>query len=85
MNAGFLVESTPKRAAVVVLASALTKRVVGRLKAFIDVYATGWDIQFGTGLLYPIGLDVQIDAGTYIGLNGDVAAATPFIGFSYRR
>lgn len=85
MNAGFLVGSKPKPPAALVLASALTKRIAGRLKTFVDVYATGWDVQLGTGLLLGLGRDMQIDAGTYIGLNGDVAAATPFVGFSYRR
>jgi hypothetical protein len=85
MNAGFLASSKPKPPFVLVLATALTKRIIGQLKGFIDIYATGWDIQLGTGLLLPLTPDVQIDAGTYIGVNGDVAGATPFIGFSFRR
>ena len=44
-----------------------------------------WDIAFGTGLLLPIGRDVQIDAGTYIGVSGIEPVATPFIGMSLRR
>ena len=75
----------PKPPIVAVLATAVTMRVVGRLKAFVDVYATGWDIAMGTGLVYPMTNDMQLDAGTYIGLNGDVPAATPFLGFSFRR
>ena len=55
------------------------------LKAFVDVYATGWDIALGTGLLYPVTRDVQLDAGTYVGLSGDEPVATPFVGLSVRR
>jgi hypothetical protein len=85
MNAGWLAGAPPKPPIVAVLATAVTMRVVGRLKAFVDVYATGWDIAMGTGLVYPMTNDMQLDAGTYIGLNGDVPAATPFLGFSFRR
>ena len=83
MNAGII--AAPQHAPELVLASAVTHKVVGRLSAFIDIYATGFDVQLGTGVLLPIGRDVQIDAGTYIGITGAVYVASPFVGFSLRR
>jgi hypothetical protein len=85
MNAGALASagSSPKVAPV--LASALTHPIVSPLRAFIDVYATGPDVALGTGLLLPLDRDVQIDAGTYMGVNGNVYAATPFVGLAVRR
>ena len=55
------------------------------LKAFVDIYTTGWDAAFGTGVLLAVTRDAQLDLGTYIGVNGDVPVATPFLGFSIRR
>jgi hypothetical protein len=83
MNAGVYFQRSPL--AVMVLASALTHKIAGPVSAFVDIYATGFDVQFGTGLLAPIGRDVQIDCGTYIGINGAVFVATPFVGLSVRR
>jgi hypothetical protein len=85
VNVGALTQPQRRPSALAVFATALTHRVVGPLSAFVDVYATGLDVQLGTGFLAPIGRDAQIDFGTYIGLNGAVFLATPFVGFSIRR
>jgi len=85
MNFGVLFSTRPKPPVALVLASALTYAIGWDLKAFVDIYATGWDIAYGTGLLFPIARDLQIDAGTYIGLNGDKPQLNPFLGFSFRR
>ncbi len=84
-NLGVLAQPSTRPTVIAVFASALTHRIVGPLSGFIDAYATGLDVQLGTGFLAPIGRDIQIDFGTYIGLNGFAYAATPFIGFSIRR
>jgi len=85
MNAGLLFSAKPKPPAVIVLATAMTYTIVGNFRVFVDVYATGWDVAFGTGALWAFARDMQIDLGTYIGLNGDEPVATPFLGFSIRR
>jgi len=85
VNAGVLFSQKPKPAEALVLASALTLNVVGQFSIFVDAYATGWDIALGTGALWAFARDMQIDLGTYIGLNGDEPVATPFLGFSIRR
>ena len=95
MNAGVLLSAQrsqpqaadyhPKPLAVVVLATALTYTIVGNFRIFVDIYATGYDIALGTGALWAFTRDMQIDAGTYIGINGDEPVATPFLGFSLRR
>lgn len=85
MNAGVLFGESPKPASALVLASALTYTVVGDFRVFVDIYATGPDVALGTGALWAFTRDMQIDAGTYVGLAGDEPAATPFVGFSIRR
>lgn len=85
VNTGILVQTAINPHALVVFAAALTSTFIGPIKTFVDVYATGLDVQLGSGFLAPIGRNMQIDLGTYIGLNGAVFAATPFIGFSVRR
>ncbi len=85
VNLGVLFQAPPSPAAVLVMAAALTNQLFGPLKTFIDVYATGYNVQLGTGLLLPLGRDVQLDAGTYVGLNGEVFGYTPFLGLSVRR
>jgi hypothetical protein len=85
VNAGVLFSTRPKPPTALVLASALTYTVVGTLRVFIDCYATGYDIAFGTGALWAFARDAQIDLGTYVGLSGDEPVATPFLGFSVRR
>jgi hypothetical protein len=85
MNAGALASTRPKPPLALVLATALTYTLVGEFRAFVDVYATGWDIALGTGLLWAFARNVQVDLGSYIGLSGAEPAATPFIGFSIRR
>jgi hypothetical protein len=85
LNTGVLFQPAFEPHALVVFAAALTSPLFGPVKTFVDVYATGFDVQLGSGFLAPIGRDMQIDLGTYIGLNGAVFAATPFIGFSVRR
>ncbi len=85
VNTGLLISTKQKPLAAVVLASALTWTVAGEFRVFVDVYATGWDIALGAGALWAITRDVQIDAGTYIGLNGAETVATPFVGLSLRR
>lgn len=84
-NTGILAQPAVKPTALVVVATAVTHKIAGPVSTFIDVYATGLDVQLGTGFLAPIGRDAQIDLGTYVGVNGAVFAATPFIGFSVRR
>ncbi len=85
MNAGVLWGQAPKPSTALVLATAITHPIVGALKGFVDVYATGADVALGTGLLLPLGRDAQIDAGTYVGLHGDEPVVTPFVGLSLRR
>jgi hypothetical protein len=85
MNAGVLFGASPKPPAALVLASALTHTITGNLRVFVDVYATGWDIAFGTGVLWAFTRDAQVDVGTYIGMSGDEPVASPFVGLSVRR
>jgi hypothetical protein len=68
-----------------VLATALTYTLVGELRVFVDVYATGWDIALGTGALWAFTRNMQVDLGSYLGLSGAEPVATPFLGFSIRR
>jgi hypothetical protein len=85
MNAGALVGAKPKPPLAIVIATALTYTITGDLRAFVDVYATGYDIALGTGVLWAFTQDAQIDFGTYAGLSGAEPAATPFLGLSIRR
>jgi hypothetical protein len=85
VNAGVLFGESPKPAAAPVLASALTYSVVGDFRVFADIYATGPDVALGTGALWAFTRDMQIDAGTYVGLAGNEPQATPFVGLSVRR
>ncbi len=85
MNAGLLFQPAPRPPIIAVLASALTHHVAGPVSGFVDIYATGWDIQLGTGFLVPITRNIQLDAGAYLGLSGATYVATPFLGFSIRR
>jgi hypothetical protein len=80
-----LVGARPKPPLAVVLASALTFRPIESVGTFVDVYTTGPDTAFGTGLLWEFVRDMQLDAGTYLGIQGDQPVATPFVGFSFRR
>jgi hypothetical protein len=84
-NAGVLFGVAPAPTAAMVLASALTYTIVGELRVFVDIYATGPDVAFGTGALWAFARDLQVDLGTYLGLAGEEPAATPFLGFSIRR
>jgi hypothetical protein len=85
MNAGVFVAAKPKPPLAAVLASALTWTVAGSFRVFGDVYATGWDVALGTGALWAFTRDMQLDVGTYVGVNGDEPVATPFVGFSVRQ
>ncbi|MGD0527015.1 MAG: transporter [Polyangiaceae bacterium] len=85
MNAGLLFGASPKPPVAVVLASALTYKPVERFGVFVDVYATGPDAALGTGMLWALSRDMQVDLGTYVGLSGAEPVATPFVGFSVRR
>ena len=85
MNAGVFFFSRGPRTAAPVLASALTHTIVDHFRVFADIYAVGRDVSFGTGLLWAFTRDVQIDAGTYLGVHGDVSKATPFVGLSVRK
>ena len=85
MNAGLLFGASPKPPASFVLASALTYKPWERFGVFVDVYATGPDAALGTGMLWALTRDMQVDLGTYLGLHGDEPVATPFVGFSVRR
>jgi hypothetical protein len=42
------------------------------------------DSTLDVGFLYVVARDVQVDAGVYIGLHGEVPTATPFLGTSLR-
>jgi hypothetical protein len=85
VNAGLLFGAAPKPPAAIVFASALTYTVAGGFRVFVDVYATGPDIALGTGALWAFTRDMQVDVGTYVGLQGEEPVATPFVGFSIRR
>jgi hypothetical protein len=85
VNAGVLFYARGPRTVAPVIASALTHTVVEPFRVFVDVYATGPDVSLGTGALWAFTRDAQIDAGTYVGLHGDVSKATPFIGLSVRK
>ena len=85
MNAGLLFGANPAQTAAAVLASAVTYKPVERFGVFVDIYATGPDAALGTGLLWAITRDMQVDLGTYVGVHGDEPVATPFVGFSVRR
>jgi hypothetical protein len=85
VNAGVLFGASPKPPAAIVLASALTYKVVGEFSVFVDIYTTGPDAALGTGALWAFARDMQIDLGTYVGVHGDEPVATPFLGFSIRR
>ncbi|MFO0677259.1 MAG: hypothetical protein U0169_12055 [Polyangiaceae bacterium] len=67
------------------LASAITRQVVGPLSAYFEGVVFGQERALGSGLLLRVGRDVQLDAGSYVGLAGDRARATPFLGLSFRR
>lgn len=85
MNAGLLFGATPKPLAALVLASALTFKPAEPFGVFVDVYTTGPDAAFGTGMLWAFTRDMQVDLGTYVGVHGDEPVATPFVGFSIRQ
>jgi hypothetical protein len=85
VNAGVFFRRAPEPKVAPVLASALTFAVVGRFRVFVDVYATGPDVAFGTGALWAFTRDMQIDFGTYAGVRGNEPDATPFVGFSIRQ
>jgi hypothetical protein len=85
MNAGVLFGAKPKPLAAPVIASALTYKLLDEIGVFVDVYATGPDVALGTGALWALRRDVQIDLGTYVGLHGDEPVVTPFLGLSMRR
>lgn len=85
MNAGVMFGASPAPTAAPVLASALTWTVAGEFRVFGDIYATGPDVQLGTGALWAFTRDMQIDLGTYVGVHGREPVATPFLGFSIRR
>jgi hypothetical protein len=85
VNAGIFVGARPRQTIAPVLASALTRTLRGEFRVFVDVYATGGDVALGTGALWAFSRDMQVDLGTYVGLNGNEPLATPFLGFSLRR
>lgn len=85
VNAGVLFGAAPAPLVTAVLASAVTYRLVDNFRIFGEGYAAGWDVQLGTGALWAFTKNMQVDFGTYIGVNGDVPAVTPFAGFSFRR
>jgi hypothetical protein len=63
----------------------LTFTVIGELRVYAEVYATGADVALGTGALWAFTRDMQVDLGTTIGLSGNEPVAAPFVGFSIRR
>jgi Putative MetA-pathway of phenol degradation len=85
VNAGVLFGASPKPPAAIVLASALTYKVVENVGVFVDIYTTGPDAALGTGMLWAFTRNMQIDLGTYVGVHGEEPVATPFVGLSVRR
>lgn len=85
MNAGLLFGASPKPPVAAVVATALTYKPVENAGVFIDIYTTGLDAALGTGMLWALTRDLQVDLGTYVGIHGDEPIATPFVGFSLRR
>lgn len=98
VNAGALSESEPgpdgpggRRRAVAIAAFALTRRLVGPLSGFVELYGEATSLArprptstVDGGLLLLVDKNWQFDAGAYIGLSGDAPAVTPFVGLSSR-
>jgi Putative MetA-pathway of phenol degradation len=95
VNAGALSESEPgpggRRRAVAIAAFALTRRLVGPLSGFVELYGEATTLApprptstVDGGLLLLVDKNWQFDAGAYVGLSGDAPAVTPFVGLSSR-
>jgi hypothetical protein len=84
MNAGVFFGTSPAPLVAPLLASALTWTVFGEFRVYGEIYAVGSDVQPGTGLLWAFNPNMQVDAGSFIGVAGNVSRATPFVGFSIR-
>ncbi|HEY3354509.1 MAG TPA: transporter [Polyangia bacterium] len=76
---------------VFVPSAAVTRALVGRLAAFVELYGEAYDgggartgATFDTGLLYWVSRDTMLDAGVYVGLTKNVPPATVFLGLSTR-
>jgi hypothetical protein len=94
LNLGALSERDPdtkKRHAALYATTAVTRKVAGPLSVFAELYgdttsqnATAWNSTFDTGVLVRLGRDWQLDGGAYMGVQGAVPRATPFLGLSSR-
>jgi hypothetical protein len=92
VNTGLTFErADPSWTPVVLAAAAVTQDLVGELGGFAELFglvspsARHVDLILGTGLVYRVHRDVQLDTGMWIGLAGQVAPVTPFAGISLRR
>ncbi len=94
LNVGGLSETDPdtkRRHVAPVVTTAFTRRIGGPISGFAEWYNDTttadlgkWNATADTGLLYLLNKDIQLDAGAYIGLWGQVPAITPFFGLSAR-
>lgn len=72
------------------LSSALTTALGGAFSAFGEFFAvrtpsiSSTELLFGTGLLWAVKRDLQLDLGTYLGALGEVPSVSPFLGVSIR-
>jgi hypothetical protein len=92
LNAGALGSFRGARAGTELEAAlALTRNITGPLSAYVEIYgrsalAGGPSMVLGgAGLTLLVHRDIQLDTGTFLGVAGDVAPATPFVGISIRR
>ncbi len=83
---------TRRRHIAPVITTAFTRHIGGPVAGFIEWYNDSttvdlkrWNATADTGLLFAVHKDVQLDAGAYVGLYGEVPAITPFLGLSARR
>lgn len=96
LNLGYLAHVT-SRASGVIATGAVTQPLSQRVSGFVELFtetpvveanedgiATRASGSLDVGLLYVVARDVQIDAGVYLGLYGDVPLATFFVGTSLR-
>lgn len=67
----------------------LNHALVGSLSMFVEIAGAGpadapWEATFNTGLTYGIGENVQLDVGTFVGLNRAAPDLVVFVGFAWR-
>jgi hypothetical protein len=94
LNLGGVTETdsdTTTRHYVPVVTGAITRRLVEPVTGFVELYnhtttadLGKWSTTADSGLLFLLHENVQLDAGAYVGLWGNVPAITPFCGLSVR-